>query len=1281
MTAQGEVPATNQINLAIGLPLRDSAGLTSFLKDVYDPSSPNYRHFLSTAEFASRFGPSEADYQAVMDFAQSHGLTVKKIYANRMVVDVTGPAANVENAFGVTLRVYPRPAEKGTFYAPDTAPSVPASLPILDVSGLSSYSRPHPKYQWKPVDLPGNVQPKLGSAPGGGYVGDDFRNAYLPGVTQTGKGQKVALVQFEGYYPDDIASYEALAGRTSVPLTNILINGFSGTPAGTGGDVEVTLDIDMVIAMAPGVDLIMVYEGDPFNFHPNDVLNQIATDNAARQVSCSWGWKGGPNATTEQIFQQMAAQGQSFFNASGDSDAFPAGFLDDPFQFGTPSASPNITQVGGTTLSTTGPGGKWASETVWNWGGGVGSSGGVSDYFSIPDWQQGIDMGANGGSTTGRNVPDVALTGDNVFIFAYNGQYGVLGGTSCAAPLWGGLMALINQEAAANGFAPVGFINPSLYNNIGRTTNYAACFHDIKTGNNFSPDSPTKYRAVSGYDLCTGWGTPAGTNLIEVLSLPELRNGFLTLTVSPDSGSALIANTNQTIAINVLDVYRVTNATVTATINGTNLVALDDGTGPDAVGGDGIYTASFDAPNAPASLVMTVSATATNEIGVTNQFYYDIVALPPNDNFANATKVPAAGGSYEANNRFATLEIDEPLHGGDAKVAASLWWSFTPTVSTNILVDTTGSRVENVLAVYTNNTLISLTSVAATNSTLTQGKPARLSFAAHAGTAYRIAVASASTNALGTVWLHVVPGGVADTTAPQVTIASPQSGQTVTNSPVRVSGTAVDLGLNTSGIRSVLVSVNGHNAYLANGTTNWNVLVNLGAGFNTITVQAMDEAGNLSTSAVLELNYLVISAPNDFFAQAIALSGDSGTNSANTVNATKEADEPDHAGNSGGKSVWWKFQPATDGALSLSTFNSDFDTLLAVYTGDVVSDLTPVAANDDAYPSAPGGYSSLTVAVHSNVVYHIALDGYGGVSGTNAVLSYSFTPGTIYHVAIGSTTGGTTDPTALDAASNTTVTITALPASGYVFDSWSGDAVSQNNPLSLTVTRNMNVTAHFVPIMFTDGFESGDFSALNWTTGGDAPWVVQTNSVATGKFAAQAGAIGDNQTSSLMLTKDLQAGPISFELQVSSESPWDNLQFFVDGALVQQWSGDIVWRPYVYNVANPGTHTLEWRYAKDSSGSSGLDTAFLDDLNLPLTVIPDATAPAYLKVKLLGNGNFNLQVTGQINQTYWVQVSTDLKNWQTISTNVATGGSIQISGSIDPSIKARFYRAIVPATP
>jgi hypothetical protein len=511
----GRLPATNQLRLAIGLPLRDPAGLQTFLAQLYDPASPNFRQYLTPEEFTARFAPTEQDYQAVKDFAKSNGLTVTVTHPNRVVLDVEATVTDIQKAFHLTLRTYRHPREAREFYAPDVEPWVDVAVPILHISGLDNYSLPHPNFKIRPGRDLANATPNAGTGPGGSYRGSDFRRAYVPGTTLTGAGQSVGLLQFDDFYTNDIAIYASQARLPNVPLTVVPVNGGVSIPG--SGNVEVCLDIEMVMSMAPGITNIYVYEA------PNpspwiDLLSRMANDNLSRQLSCSWGETvpGRLDTIAEQIFQQMAAQGQSFFNASGDSDAFIGSI---PF----PSDSPNITQVGGTTL-TTGTGATYASERVWNdstgnpHGGDSGSSGGISSYYAIPYYQQGISMTANQGSTTMRNIPDVALTADDVFLVADNGKMTTAGGTSCAAPLWAGFTSLVNQQAAAVGLAPVGFLNPALYT-IGRSVNYLAAFNDITTGDNYWSGSPTNYPAFAGYDLCTGWGTPNGTNLINILTV------------------------------------------------------------------------------------------------------------------------------------------------------------------------------------------------------------------------------------------------------------------------------------------------------------------------------------------------------------------------------------------------------------------------------------------------------------------------------------------------------------------------------------------------------------------------------------------------------------------------------------------------------------------------------------------------------------------------------------------------------------------------------------------
>jgi subtilase family serine protease len=421
---------------------------------------------------------------------------------------VKGSANAVEKLFHVQLNVYQHPSQPRTFYAPVSQPMLDKAIPITWVGGLDNFSPPRP--QGFGTFLPHLAPPAIaadGSGIGGTYLGSDFRQAYVPGVTLTGEGQAVALVEFDSYYTNDIIAYANQAGLTNVPLQNVLLDGSSGSPGPNNG--EVALDIEMALAMAPGVSNVIVYQTAASGFG-DDILNRIATDNSAKQISSSWNFGVDPN--TEQIFLQFAAQGQSYFNASGDGDAYVSGVPN-------PDDDPNITIVGGTTL-TTAPDGSWSEESAWNRGGGLGTGGGISAAYPIPRWQQGINMATNLGSVTHRNIPDVAMVADNVEVIYDNGTVSGFYGTSCAAPLWAGFMALVNQQAAANGTPSAGFVNPAIYR-IGSSTNCNAMFHDITNGNNTSANSPTQFYAVPAYDLCTGWGTPNGSNLINALATPE----------------------------------------------------------------------------------------------------------------------------------------------------------------------------------------------------------------------------------------------------------------------------------------------------------------------------------------------------------------------------------------------------------------------------------------------------------------------------------------------------------------------------------------------------------------------------------------------------------------------------------------------------------------------------------------------------------------------------------------------------------------------------------------
>jgi uncharacterized repeat protein (TIGR01451 family) len=510
---------------------------------------------------------------------------------------VSGKVSDVEKAFHVTMHTYRHPTENRDFFAPDVEPSVDSNMPVLHVSGLDNYAVPRPALHKMPVS---NAKPALGSAPGGGYIGSDFRTAYVPGTTLTGTGQTVGLLQFDsGFFQSDITAYETQAGLPNVPVQAVLLDGYNGGPGFDNS--EVSLDIEMVIAMAPGISKVLVFEGSL----PDDILNAMAASNQVKQLSASWSYP--IDALTEQIYQQFAAQGQSFFNASGDSDAWLTG------QIPQPCDDPHITIVGGTTLSTTATNGPWTSETVWNWGiefgdDGFGSGGGISTTYLIPSWQTNINMTTNFGSTTFRNIPDVALTADNVFVEYGGGFNGNFGGTSCATPLWAGFTALVNQQAVANGNKSVGFLNPALYA-IAQSAIYTNCFHDITTGNNTWSQSPTRFFAVPGYDLATGLGTPIGTALINALA----GTNFITPVTAPAPpyGSTLAAvnggNPNGAWSLFVLD----NQAPDSGIISNGWFITLTIGS-PVGYAADDALSMTASATNVP------VNGNVTFTIGVTN---------------------------------------------------------------------------------------------------------------------------------------------------------------------------------------------------------------------------------------------------------------------------------------------------------------------------------------------------------------------------------------------------------------------------------------------------------------------------------------------------------------------------------------------------------------------------------------------------------------------------------------------------------------------------------------
>lgn len=567
------------MQLDIVLPLRNQADLDTFLQEVYDPASPLYRHFLTVQDFTERFGPTQEDYDAVVRFARANGFAVVGGSRDGMDVQIAGSVSAVEAAFHVNMGVFRHPTENRTFYAPDREPTVSLPVQLWHVSGLDNFSIPQPLFHHR--DLTVKSSATTGSCPSTAFCGSDMRAAYYGGGPLTGAGQNIGLLEFYGYDIADLNTYYANIGKAlSAAVTGISTDGTSLTCLYSSGcdDTEQILDMTQALGMAPGISTLYVYVGST----DTAILSSMTTHTPLPlQLSCSWGWSPADPAADDPYYKKMAAQGQSFFVAAGDSDKWTTR------NYPYPAEDANVTAVGGTDLATSGAGGSWSSEIGW-----VDGGGGISpDGIAIPSWQllSGVITSSNGGSTFYRNGPDVSANANFTFYVCADQTTctaNTYGGTSFAAPMWAGYIALANQQAAANGGPPVGFLNPAIYSIGLSSSSYAADFHDITSGNNGFP-------AVTGYDLDTGWGSPNGASLINALAATSPSPNF-TISASPASVSIVQGSSG--------------SSTITTAVSGgfSAAVALS------ATGQPSGVTVSF----SPASIAAPGSGTSTMTLTV-----------------------------------------------------------------------------------------------------------------------------------------------------------------------------------------------------------------------------------------------------------------------------------------------------------------------------------------------------------------------------------------------------------------------------------------------------------------------------------------------------------------------------------------------------------------------------------------------------------------------------------------------------------------------------------------
>jgi kumamolisin len=462
-------------------------------------------------EFADRYGADPRDVELVEAFAQQFDLQIVSIDLGRRTVVLGGTIANMNEGFGTSLAVYQ--SEYGFFRGRTGPLYLPVDLQAAVVAVLGLDDRPQARVRCR------RHQPIASNAAAAtSFTPPQVAALYQFPTNATGAGQTIAIIELGGgYKAADLTAYFSGLSLKTPSVTAVAVDGGKNAPTGdpNSADGEVLLDIEVVGSIANGAK-IAVY------FAPNtdqgflDAITTAIHDTTRRPaiVSISWGgpestWTAQSLTSYDAAFQDAVALGVTVCCASGDSGSSD-GVTDGKAHVDFPASSPHVLACGGTHIASAS--GKLSSEVVWNGGASGGATGGgVSEVFALPSFQQSahVPVSVNSSHFKGRGVPDVAGDADpsSGYQVRVDGHAAVFGGTSAVAPLWAALTALLNQHRGT----ALGFVNPTLYSNA------AQVCRDITSGNNGA------YAAGSGWDACTGLGSPNGAALASLLGAAARR--------------------------------------------------------------------------------------------------------------------------------------------------------------------------------------------------------------------------------------------------------------------------------------------------------------------------------------------------------------------------------------------------------------------------------------------------------------------------------------------------------------------------------------------------------------------------------------------------------------------------------------------------------------------------------------------------------------------------------------------------------------------------------------
>ena len=502
----GPADANQQIEVGVFLRRRSKPG--EFPQVTHMSARPAHeRKYLTRKEFERLHGAAAADVKKIRAFAAQYGLQVVNEDRASRIVKLSGTVQAFNDAFGANLRRYEH--SSGAYRCRTGSLTIPAELEFVVEGVFGLDNRPQTKTHFRLRKQKPNVHAQAAAV---SFSPPQVAQAYGFPSGATGAGQCIGVIELGGgYSASDLDTFFGNLGIATPKVTAVSVDGAANSPTGdvSGPDGEVGLDIEVAGAVAPGAR-IAAY------FAPNtdqgfiDAVTTAVHDAKLKPsiISISWGgpedsWTAQSRDALNAACQDAATMGVTVLAASGDDGASDGSTNGAP-TVDFPAASPYVVGCGGTKLTLSGA--AIGSEQAWNeLSANEGATGGgVSEIFALPSYQQSASVPKAPNGFVGRGVPDVAgdadpETGYNVFV---GGQQTVIGGTSAVAPLWAGLLALINESLGTN----VGYVNALLY-----SAKVEPTFHDITTGSNGD------YSAGKGWDACTGLGSPNGAALLTAL--------------------------------------------------------------------------------------------------------------------------------------------------------------------------------------------------------------------------------------------------------------------------------------------------------------------------------------------------------------------------------------------------------------------------------------------------------------------------------------------------------------------------------------------------------------------------------------------------------------------------------------------------------------------------------------------------------------------------------------------------------------------------------------------